>query len=119
MGCMESRKDAGVSFEKSNIGNGAVFAGNDTPTGEEVEVIVNIEQPEVYVAENSEDITIVSKRNDINPIVKEQIISKSTDISKTAIQKLLMRKEIEEETQGIEINNEKLMKSLLKRVSSD
>ena len=110
----DSNEAAGtITFSKERHSSVAVFkekdeAGDDD--GNQVEIV--IEPAKIAEEETADEIVIHTEINDIKRAVKEEVEIKSSEISKAAVQKLIIRKK---EDKGVKIsfNSEDMLKSIV------
>lgn len=113
MGCMESTNNSGyeVNVEKVKLGNGQVFLENGEDCIEEIKI-------SGVVLDNynlDRDLVVRTKKNDIRPINKNEIVNMAAGISKSAISKLGER-ELNQGHEHIIIDSSKLKKTIKNEV---
>ena len=109
MGCLQSSNNSGfeMDFDKIKQGNGQVFLENGEDCVEEIKI-------SGAVLDNSDldrDCVVRTRKNDIKPINKKEIVNMAAGISKSAISKLGER-EMKQGHEDILIDSSKLKKTI-------
>ena len=118
MGCIESSVERALemNFEKAKPSRTSILVikqNNFIENEDEIKI------DEKKLCEDNLTIPIVfsTTKNDIRPLNKSAIEQQAAEISKSAVQKLLVRRGSEKEHEKIKIDNSKLQKGIKKDIN--
>lgn len=118
MGCIESSvaQAMEMNFDKAQPRRTSVLIIHHNAVPDEDEI--KIDEKQLCDDNLTHPITFTTKKNDIKPVERTELIQKSEDISRLAIQKLIERKAIEKQVQKIKVDSSKLSHQIKKNIKS-
>lgn len=118
MGCIESsvNKAFEMNFEKTKPSRTSVLVIRQNTLNQNEDEI-KIDEKQLCDDNLTVPIVFTTTKNDIEPLKKSVIIQKAAEISKSAVQKLLVRRGSEKEHQKIKIDDSKLQRGIKKDIN--
>jgi hypothetical protein len=119
MGCIESSvaQAMEMNFDKAKPHRTSVLIIHQNTVPDEDEI--KIDEKLLCDDNLTHPITFTTRKNDIKPIHKEDLLHKSENISRAAIQKLIERKVMEKDSQKIKVDSSRLSRKIKKDIHRD